>query len=525
MPSPAQPSSEAAAQLRAPLGRARAAQLQRCAALALGALAGWLYLATFAPLDDGLVLGNDVLGYARGLFERGGAPEWNPHHLLYHPLAALAYAGLRLVGRPASPEQALLAHQLVSALAGGASVALFARFALARLELASALALSALFALCAGPWLYSAVGESYQPANAALLGLLAASIALRMGWIRAFTGALSAALALACLLRQDSVLVLPALAILWPRALWLRCCAIAGSICVACYALGWWLAHSGLDAWTWLRGLSESGAWGRAPDARAFGTSLFLTLNAFRYCRPEDWQLALLALGPVLLALLPPRRFEPGLARALLALLLYFALRLVFYSWWQPGNLEYQSGNLVPLFLAAALLLRSGAGGWARWRRPLLLGCACLALAQGNWTELMQPYRTREIAWRSQQACHMAAADGLVIALDPLQALALLRVVEPACATLDASSFASPHGADPAIEAQRAALIERARAMLAARASVVLVWDRSVPARQGWPTWSLDDAFLAALLALAPSQRFTDREGQIWAIWLRAASG
>jgi hypothetical protein len=60
----------------------------------------------------------------------------------------------------------------------------------------------------------------------------------------------------------------------------------------------------------------------------------------------------------LLFPLVPPRTLAGGFPRALLGLGVWGLVRVVFFAWWQPGNLEYHTGNLAPFLLALGLLLR-----------------------------------------------------------------------------------------------------------------------------------------------------------------------
>ncbi len=491
--------------------------LGRWLALAVFGAAFLLCALTFTTASDGIVLGNDVVAYARSLARQEPGALLNPHHLLFHPLAAALDVCLGWLGNPRGMQRALAAHQGVSALGAGAAAA--ALFAFAR-ELCGPLRaalLSACFALCAGNWLYGSVGESYLPANAALLALLACALRMRLGLRAENATPIAVCLLLALLLRQDSVLVVPALFALLGARCALRATAIAGAAALAIYAGAWMLAAPGPHLLDWLRGLERSGLWGAVPDARAARASLGLTAAAFNYVTWFDLSLGLMSIGLFALPLLPPRHLTGGFARALAGLGLYALLHFAFFTWWQPGNMEYATGRWVPLFLAAALLLAPDQRGWRALRQPMLLGSCAWLLWIGNSSSLIRPFRATEIALRAQHAIHLAGEHGAIVALDWQQRYALWREEPAQRELIDASELATRFDA-----ASAAALRARIDVFLASGRRVVLTIDRVLPRKLKLPVL-VDAALLEVLTRGLGTTEVRDEANEIYALQLRPA--
>lgn len=494
------------------------AALGRWLALVAFGAAFALCALTFTTASDGILLGNDVLAYARSLAQREPGALLNPHHLLFHPLAAALDACLGALGNPRGVQRALAAHQGVSALGAGAAAALLFAFAREICGPLRAALLTTCFALCAGNWLYGSVGESYLPAHAALVGLLAAASHMRLGLRAERWLPIAAWLLLALSLRQDSVLVVPALfALLAPRCA-LRATAAAGAASLALYAAAWLIGSPGPGFVDWLRGLERSGLWGGALDAQAARVSLGLTAAAFNYVTWFDLSLGLMSIGLFALPLLPPRRLAGGFARALAGLGLYALVHFAFFTWWQPGNMEYAAGRWVPLFLAAVLLLAPDQRGWRALRQPLLLGSCAWLLWVGNSSSLIRPFRASEIALRAQHAIHLAGEDGAIVALDWQQRYALWREDPARRELIDASELATRFEAEGA-----AALRARIDAILASGRRVVLTIDRVLPRKLKLPVL-VDPALLEVLTRGLGSTEVRDEQNEIYALQLRRAN-
>lgn len=469
------------------------------AAIALGLL--WS-----VPQDsDAQILGNDALHYAAALDSGDPARIINPGH----PLTQLLGWGLLGAGRwlgVLSPGHgdALLALRTVSALGAGAAAAWMWAFATRRLERASGLALALGFALTAGAWLYGAVGETYLPAMFASAGLLAALIEARLDGQPAPLAKSVLWLTLACALRQDAVLLAPAVWLLAGLRRGLVILSLGGAATLALY-LGFHAASGvPLDFRPWLRGLADTGLWGGAIDFERLSIALTVQQHALNYAlrhAPTAW-LSVGSTGLALLGLLWFGRGAPlaaGAGRALCALALAALTRLLFFTWWQPGNMEYHTGTLLPLFLGAAVWLERG---YPRRSAPLRSAALCAwaaLLGASNWQALIGPLRSDRLAQRVAAGRAAAGPGALLVALDSFADFMLLRDRgdQP---YLSASAWIS--GGDPAgAPALRAALTEH----LGAGRPVLLLREADLMAELGFPPHPLDASALAELCALAES--------------------
>lgn len=480
-----------------------------------------VYAGTFSGLSDGRILGNDAIGYASELAR--GTPHLNPHHLAFHPLAAAIQGLLAPFENDAFRLRtalglAMTAQVLLSAL-GGALAALFfyraARMALgeARGANAAALALTAALAFSAGHWLYASVGETYLPAIAAETLLIGLALRERLGSPAPLLG-LVAALVAAVLLRQDSVLVaLPVALLLTPRrgALVL---ASAGALALSLYVVAWLGADTGVGFTTWLRGLANSGLWGAPVSLKSLGVGGTLALTSLSYPlwfasqgflhghTDRATASLLMGLAPWVLLVLGPRlgRLRGGGStteslsaerrRALLALLAFALLRFSFFAWWQPGNMEYHTGTLAPLFLALGVWLGGrpasvmhAAGAWA---------FAAVLVVAGNVSALIGPNQGKQLDERALEALETAGPGGLVLSLDGLGFLALERargtsVHSDPPLLLDASLVAS--GTDLTQLPELRATIAKT---LAAGGKVIAARDMVLPERFKHAPWPLD---------------------------------
>lgn len=375
------------------------------------------YLLTFATDSDGQILGGDVTHYARSL--AAGDP-WNPHHLLFHLAAALVAGLVDLLGGEASGgvtvREGLVALGITSALGAGCTVALVHRFAVGCAGALRGGLVTAVLAVASGFWFFSAVGESQPTAIAALAGLLTTACAMALGRRAARAAPLVAWLLLAVLMRQDTVLVVPALLVLVPLRLGLRVVAVAGALAVGLYAGAWLLASPGVGFVHWLRELATTGEWGQATTAGdylgALGTALGKTGAALSYPWPFLGAAALLA---VPFALGVPRG-----PRVALGLLLFALCRVAFLAWWEAGNLEHHATTWLPLvlLLAVAVAPRTGAPRDPSPVVPAALALLVAALAAGNATTMVAPNRGTTADRRAREVAAQAGPDGLVVTLD-----------------------------------------------------------------------------------------------------------
>ncbi len=452
-------------------------------ACALGLASFALYLFTFATGMDGVILGNDVIPYSEAVASGAAERVLSPHHPGYH-LAAYA---LLLVTGGAGPNDALGMLRWISSLGGALSVVVLFRLALPLGGVRSATALSLLFAFSAGPWLYSAVGESYMPGTAAVGLCLADGVAVRLGWRRANAWRSGALLLLALLVRQDSVLIAPCLALALPWRSFLGAVGGAGLASLGIYAVLWQLSGSDAGLTVWLRGLAETGLWGEGFSAYRFAVTLALTQHALNYGLAWGGVWAALSIATTCLLIAGTclhrgSRVPVAGSRTAAALFLgsVVLVRIVFFTWWQPSNMEYHTPTLWPLLALTALALPV-AGSPAAARAALALFAAALLALGVNGGRLMQPNRTFDMDRTAEEALLLAGPRGLVLSIDRLQHYAQMRARArlafaaelPLAACLDASDGAGQAGVH-SIEA----LIREARAALARGDQVVVVRDR-----------------------------------------------
>jgi hypothetical protein len=486
------------------------AGLDRWTRLALWAAcaAAWFLMAS--PTSDAQLVGNDALFYARAVRDGDLAGLLLANHLLPHLVARLVYEPLAALGVVGSDILGALAvQQLVSALSAATAVLLVLglaeRCAPSR---AAALVSTGLFAASATTLLYGAVGETYLPAAAAEAWVVAASVALaRSG---RGTSALTCAMALAVLVRQDALLVaVVPIVLLGRRALAPLALAGAGA------ALAFALAHAASPAEAgfleWLAGLAASASFGAdAPRASLSEAALVhgvLTLDAIAF-GVHALRTAPLATAPAVLALVFlvasallgrvwPRSpaGSAGLAprvrtRCALALGAFLALRLAFFGWWQPSNIEYATGHVAPIVLLVAL---------ASGPRSLPAAAAALALLLvANVRSLVVPFAGDGAHRDARAALELAGDGGLVVALDLWAAFAVERERgsgdHARVAFVDAT-----HASDPAVVASTVAATAR---HLDAGGTVVALGDGSFQARLGLPPAGVPTALAAQLAGL-----------------------
>lgn len=492
------------------------------AALFVGFVA--LYLGSFSTRSDLLILGNDVVPYARTLVESAEQGMWNPHHLLFHALAGflLPFWGL-FQGGEMGVLQALDVQRFLGSAGAAGVVAVLYLYARGFCRRPAALAIAGLSGVSAGSWLYGGVGETYQPATFATALLLVQAIEMRLGRRPLHALPIMALLVLASLLRQDSILVVPVLLVIlpWRTALW--SIGWAGSCSLAIYAAAWWWSGSEEGLGAWLRGLSESGRWGHPPDLRTVGLAFAFVLCALNYmtwfARESPQVMAALLLSCALLcaAFVPPRRGNDKAARVVLALLGFALLRTAFFAWWQPTNLEYHSGTLLPLFLALPLWWNPKLSKRVGLLRDGLLFAALAMLAYGNWHYLIAPSRGEVLAERSALAIERAGAGGLVIGLDSLQYYALVREDPSEVALYSAADHVSgPEEFRRPIEEVRS----QVATTLEAGGRVLLVRDVVLAERFALRSWTVRPEALGALLEGFEEERLRDEAGLVWAMEL-----
>ncbi|QDU85632.1 hypothetical protein Pla163_27640 [Planctomycetes bacterium Pla163] len=396
-----------------------------------------LYAATFGPTTDGQILGNDAIHYAGAVASGDGAGLLLANHLLPH----LAARGLFLIGTALGlladdHAGALMAQTLISALGGALTVALVAATA-RRLCGPGPVATLVGFALAtsSGLWLYAGVGETYAPAAAAETWVLFE--VLRR--LRAAEGTgdlrLIAALALATLVRQDAVLVaIVPLVVLGPRAL--APVLVAGLASALGYALCFAATPAGTDAATWLVGVAAQPEWSASAerpalwfaglvhgvltlDAVAFGVHRTDALSAARVLASAAVLVHLVALAVAFARSHSPA--DASSSRFVLGLGAHLLVRFVFFAWFQPSNIEYAVGHLVPLALIAGWFWSRGDGF------PRLVPVA-LAFQLSATLCLVVPLRTSGLADDARRVLEAGGEGGAtVVTVEPFGELALAR--------------------------------------------------------------------------------------------------
>jgi hypothetical protein len=209
------------------------------------------------------------------------------------------------------------------------------------------------------------------------------------------------------------------------------------------------------------------------------------------------WLLALAAVGFSLRSGQKSRTTKAGSQpnrrpRVIAALALFAALRLGFFTWWQPSNMEYYCGTLPPLFFIAALCI--GGERKAKTTEHALLASAVLIVVLGNWSALMGPNRSTAMHTRAHQTVVSAGPGGLALGLDRFGYYALMRAqktwpiehsTKPAVA--DISDAAS--GLVPSAVPHARARIAQA---LIGGGKVFAMRDMILPARFQHEPWALD---------------------------------
>jgi|GEM_PF-2861382 hypothetical protein len=343
-------------------GEARGA---RCwlpyALLAVGAGAALLWL--FHGRADAVFVLYDPAFYGTEA-ERAGLASINGHHPLFHVLALVFARTLTFCG---ADEPGFLSLQLINA---GALTALILALGKAARWRKPALGVMLLLLSMRGFVLSAAGGETLLPALAASVWLLLLACDASQSQRR-----VGAMLVLTLLLRQDSILVLPA--VLFARS---RCgfgvqalarfTLITGLVTLSSYIALWKLSGRDPSLVHWLFALMEDSArtWGGTESGSVVDT-LLLHANAWVVAATghfSDLPLltgAMLAAGIVAIALLAQWLLGLSAAQRTLALatLLALLLRYAFSMWFEPHNWEWALMGWVYVMLLLCALADSGA--------------------------------------------------------------------------------------------------------------------------------------------------------------------
>lgn len=355
-----------------------------------GFLRGWradlgiaLLLTAFATWNFSKALSRqysfDAIAYAWQIEQFGLTGKagflFHPHHLLFNLVGFLWW---RLIGGAPGFQRALAAQQMLSAVAGGAAVALC--YVAARQATGSrllALALALLIATGLGLWMIATDGGIY----ALGLALCAAALWLAMRLLEKpgtrLAIALGAVAAAAALIHQMHFLLAPAVAaapLLGARTqrqqvrlslatLGTYAALLSGTYLLAAKAQG---CEDAAAIWRWLTLYGQDGRWWDFHIARNLGLDLHALIRAFT-ADPGGLLARLEALGrtsfiPIaagLAALLLLATYYRG--RQLLLCVLWLIPYAAFFTVWVPGYPSYWVPMAFGLLLVAALLLESGA--------------------------------------------------------------------------------------------------------------------------------------------------------------------
>ena len=220
-----------------------------------------------------------------------------------------------------------------------------------------------------------------------------------------------------------------------------------------------------------------------------------------------------------------PRVPVPGSrAGAALFLASIVLVRIVFFTWWQPSNMEYHTPTLWPLLALAALA--SPAAGSPGARRAAWSLCVAMLLALGvNGARLMLPNRTFDMDRTAEQALELAGAKGLVLSIDRLQHYAQMRARArlasapggPLAVCLDASDGAGQAGVH-----ELETLVSEAHSTLARGHQVVVVRDRFLFPRLGLPQLKGAPELMRPLSELGTFRIIEDESGHAYMTVLQA---
>lgn len=316
------------------------------------------------PWDSDAAFANiDAMTYGWEM-EHGGAAYLRSHHLLYHATALILIPPLSMLG---AEHPGFMAIRIIAAL-GLALLVLVLGWAGGWQRRTMLL----LFPLIATREVFmaTAVGETLLPA--ATFSVLTLVLAWREQVPLLHVGV---AFVMACLLRQDSILILPGMLVAlrlrthhapaWPQIV--RHVALMGTIALALYALAWWV--SGTPSFTgWLLEIAQRAGrhWAPADPPAAHLLQLRgMALGAAVAGVQSAWDAPLLntAIGALFLLLLAGIGWFCGAGRwpraMILSVLAAVGVRTAFYLWFEPQNPEWWITDLA--LLAAAVVVKCAA--------------------------------------------------------------------------------------------------------------------------------------------------------------------
>jgi hypothetical protein len=411
-----------------------------------------LYLSTLTQVHT-----FDALSYILDVQRKPWSELFHPHHLAYGPLGALAtwFTG----------GDAALAMQRLNALAGAIGSALLGAIAYRRwhridLAIIAALALSGTYAY----WYYAVEVEVYTVAACFLLWVIWLIDQPRvMQW--RWQGALGVAVAGACLFHQTNILVAAPLLVVagihgWRRPTqwrgWIIAAAVASGIVAGSYAWVMWGVSGFRDSTTalaWLTQYAATGWWG----GRATLTDLLSGISeSIAWPLGASYGIAILSISLAHLRIHPLRSEHAWMWTWIL-------VYAVFFTWWEPDNIEFWIA-ICPLGI---LLLLAPLRHHPRWGigTCLALGVALLTM-HTNWVAISQRGDARQDLQRDIAryiVAHSNAGD-LVLIPDGLLELYLpyyhqrehLQSVNAAMSTHGSWSVACAHIRTDIVQSQQA---------------------------------------------------------------------
>jgi hypothetical protein len=386
----------------------------------------------------------DAIAYAWQIerFHDSGNPNWllHPHHLIYNPLAYLWWRGVH--GLPGFA-RSLDAQQLLSAVAGGAAVAL--AYIAARQGTGSrmiALGLALLLWACFGLWLIATDGAIYALGLAFWMAAIALGLQLLERPRPLNAVALGAVAGLAVLVHQMHLLLAPAVIVapvLAGRTRWEQARLLLLSLGVGSFLLfgGYALAADARDlesaesVWGWLTAYGRDGRWwdfdiaqNVRKDVEALARVLSADADALvaRIGPPLEQASAAHGIGLVLLL---PALLTRG--RQMIFSAFWLLPYAAFFTIWVPGYYAYWVPIMFGLLLTAGLVaegairalrparFRPALGGPLRLAILLLCGIAAAMLAARNRPLIEQRRQASEnphLMVARELAAYTRGADG-----------------------------------------------------------------------------------------------------------------
>ncbi len=385
----------------------------------LAAAASLAVFFLYAGRSDAVFVLYDPAFYASEA-ERIGLASINGHHPLVHVLVLLLAKLLTLVGVNAP---GFIALQLLNAASLAAIVLAYGRAARWR---GTVIALVVVGLSLRGVLLSAAGGETVLPALAAALWLLIAACNAQTS-VRVTT----ALAVITLLLRQDSILVIPAVLFALARSghsmrSLVRFTALTGFITLALYVLLWKLSGRDPSFLAWMFALMHDPArtWG-GTAAGSPSAILLLHANAWGVAAAGSftaWSMlagAAFTLGlPVAMGL--ATRLVCGAAadrRLAAAALLVLILRTGFSLWFEPGNWEWavMGWGLVLLALSSFFAGAPRAEKFATSVGVLLLLALAAALFAQHGAATLELGQQR-LSEAAQQALALGAKAGPTVA-------------------------------------------------------------------------------------------------------------